>query len=99
MIQLLRDLNQEVDYSVPLFCDNLSSIQLAENPTFHARTKHIEVYYHFIREKVLKGEIDLRYINTTDQVAYSLTKSLASRKLFEFCEVMGMVKLGVEGKY
>lgn len=53
LMHLLRDLNQEVEYIMPLLCDNLSSIQLAENPTFHARTKHIEVHYHFIREKVL----------------------------------------------
>ena len=36
LIQLLKNLNQEVDYKIPLFCDNLSSIQLAKNPTFHA---------------------------------------------------------------
>ena len=48
LLQLLKDLNQDAEYQVPLFCDNLSLIRLAENPVFHARTKHIEVHYHFI---------------------------------------------------
>lgn len=64
LIQLLKNLNQEVDYKIPIFCDNLSSIQLAKNPMFYAWTKHVEVHYHFIHEKVLKGEIDLSYVKT-----------------------------------
>ncbi|KAJ0464501.1 putative RNA-directed DNA polymerase [Helianthus annuus] len=47
LVQLLTDLNQVVDYKVRLWCDNMSAIKLAENPVFHARTKHIEVDYHF----------------------------------------------------
>ncbi len=38
---------------IVIYCDNISSILLANNPVYHARTKHIEVHYHFIREKVL----------------------------------------------
>ncbi|KAI3789909.1 hypothetical protein L2E82_02715 [Cichorium intybus] len=99
LTQLLKNLNQEIDYKVKLLCDNLSSIQLAKNPTFHARTKHVEVHYHFIREKVLNGEIDLQYIKTSDQVADLLTKGLPSKKMTEFCEQMGMIKIGVEREY
>ena len=47
---LLGDLGVQVDEQVVIHCDNLSSIQLARNPVFHARTKHIEVHYHYIRE-------------------------------------------------
>jgi hypothetical protein len=64
--KLLGDLGLHVDRQVVIYCDNLSSIQLARNPVFHARTKHIEVHYHFINEKVLAGEIDLIYVNTED---------------------------------
>jgi len=49
--QLMEYLHQPTDYLVRIFCYNLSSIRLAENPIFHARTKHIEVPYHYIREK------------------------------------------------
>jgi hypothetical protein len=50
---LLSNLGQLVDALVVIYCDNISSVLLANNPVYHARTKHIEVHYHFIREKVL----------------------------------------------
>ena len=49
--KLLLDLGKSVDDFVVIYCDNISSILLANNPVYHARTKHIEVHYHFIREK------------------------------------------------
>lgn len=81
-----------VDYHIHIFCDNKSSIHLAESPTFHTQTKHIEVHYHFVLEKVLKGEIDLKY----DKF---ITKSLTNKKLIEFCDKMGMVEACVEREY
>ncbi|XP_048227237.1 uncharacterized mitochondrial protein AtMg00810-like [Ricinus communis] len=57
LVLLMENLHQPVDYAVPIYCDNQSSISLVENPGFHVRTKHVEVQYHFIREKVLVGEI------------------------------------------
>lgn len=65
-----------------LHCDNQGSIKLAKNPIFHARTKHIEGKHHFIRERVLEGEITLSYINTNENPADLLTKPL-SRIKFE----------------
>ena len=70
-----------VDERVVIYCDNLSSIQLARNPVFHARTKHIEVHYHYIREQVLAGDIDLVYVNTEEQMADIFTKALGAEKL------------------
>ncbi len=64
--KLLGDLGLHVDRQVFIYCDNLNNIQLARNPVFHAWTKRIEVHYHFIREKVLAGEIDLIYVSTED---------------------------------
>ncbi|XP_071694233.1 secreted RxLR effector protein 161-like [Rutidosis leptorrhynchoides] len=54
--RLIGDILEEVDYVVKLKCDNESAIKLASNPVFHARTKHIEMRYHFIREKFLSGK-------------------------------------------
>jgi hypothetical protein len=51
--KLLLDLGQLVDVLVVIYCDNISSILLVNNPIYHARTKHIEVHYHFIRKNVL----------------------------------------------
>ena len=60
----LKDVKVEVSDLMTIYCDNLSNIQLAKNPVFHARTKHIEVHYHFIREHVLSGEVELQYVPT-----------------------------------
>jgi len=76
LIQLLKDLCQPIKVAVTLYCDNQSVIRLAENLVFHARTKHIEVHYHFIREKVLQEEIELKHVNTKDQVADLFIKKL-----------------------
>ena len=54
--KLFKDLDVEVK-EFTLFGDNISSIHLATNPMFHARTKHVEIHYHFIREKVLAKEV------------------------------------------
>ena len=82
--KLLADLDVQVEGPVVIYCDNMSSIQLARNPVFHARTKHIEVHYHFVREKVLAGEIDLVYVSTQDQIADIFTKELGTEKLQKF---------------
>ena len=71
-------------YRYQLYCDNLSSIQLARNPVFHARTKHIEVHYHFIRERVLDGDIDLTYVRTDEKVVDIFMKALGVEKLRQF---------------
>ncbi len=46
--KLLSNLRQSVDAPIVIYCDNISSILLVNNPVYHARTKHIEVHYHFI---------------------------------------------------
>ncbi|XP_058080103.1 secreted RxLR effector protein 161-like [Magnolia sinica] len=66
LMQLMRDLHQPDDYPMILHCDNQSTICLAENPVFHARTKHVEVYYHFVRENVLQGEIEMSHVKIDD---------------------------------
>jgi hypothetical protein len=91
--KLLGDLGLHVDRQVVIYCDNLSSIQLARNPVFHARTKHIEVHYHFIRERVLASEIDLIYVSTEDQVVDIFTKVLGAEKHRRFRSMLGVMEL------
>ncbi|XP_017187340.1 uncharacterized mitochondrial protein AtMg00810-like [Malus domestica] len=90
LVQLMSDLHQPVNYAVPLYCDNQSAIHLAENLVFHARTKHVEVHYHFIRKKVLQEEIEMRPINTDDQIADLFTKGLSTGKFKKFRHQLNM---------
>ena len=62
--RLLKDLHEEVSNPTTIYSDNLSNIQLVKNPVFHARTKHIEVHYDFVCERVLSGEVELQYVPT-----------------------------------
>ncbi|KAJ0788607.1 putative RNA-directed DNA polymerase [Helianthus annuus] len=79
---LLRELG--LDSMAPtLWCDNLGATYLTANPVFHARTKHVEVDYHFVREQVTQGKLNVKFISTDDQIADIFTKPLSSQK-FEF---------------
>jgi hypothetical protein len=61
---------------VPLLCDNESAIKIAYNPVQHTRTKHIEIRHHFIRDHVARGDIELSYVCTKEQLADIFTKPL-----------------------
>ena len=67
-----------------LHCDSQSAIALAKNPVFHARTKHIDVRHHFVRECLAEKRIDLEKIHTTANTADELTKILSSER-FQCC--------------
>ncbi|GKC24226.1 retrovirus-related pol polyprotein from transposon TNT 1-94, partial [Tanacetum coccineum] len=73
--------SQLADYDVlydkvPIFCDNTSAISISNNPVLHSKTKHIDIRYHFIRDHILKGEIELHFIPTDLQLADIFTKPL-----------------------
>ena len=93
--KLLQDLGHDVSGAVTLYCDNISNIQLANNPVFHTRTKHIEVHYHYVCEKVLAGDIDLVYVSTQEHVANIFTKSLGAEKLQSFRSAIGVHDFGL----
>ncbi|GJS73372.1 hypothetical protein Tco_0706213 [Tanacetum coccineum] len=61
---------------VPIFCDNTSAIAISNNTVLHSRTKHIDIRYHFIRDHILKGDIELHFIPTQYQLADIFTKPL-----------------------
>jgi hypothetical protein len=63
-----------------LYVDNQSAIILAENDTFHQRTKHIDIRYHFVRERVASGDIVVKWVSTVEQQADLLTKQLPTKQ-------------------
>lgn len=70
-------------FSLPslLYCDNISATHMAVNPVFHARTKDVEIYYHFVREKVARGDLKVLYVRTDNQTADVFTNFITSRFL------------------
>jgi hypothetical protein len=88
LLSELLDVRFEV---VTLKMDNQSAISLCKNPVFHEKSKHIDVKYHFTREKVEKGLIDVKYVRTNDQLADILTKPLARLKFHEMRGKIGMI--------
>ena len=74
--RILEDVGHKQMKPSVLKCDNQSSIKLAYNPIYHARTKHIEIQHHFVREKIQEKEIVLTYCNTIENVANIFTKPL-----------------------
>jgi hypothetical protein len=59
-----------------LWCDNIGATYLSANPIFHRRTKHVEVDYHFVRERVASRQLEVRFISSKDQIADIMTKPL-----------------------
>ena len=74
-------------------CDNTSAICLTKNPIQHSRTKHIEIKYHFIRDHVEKGDVELIFISTDKQLADIFTKPLQEDRFNTLCKALGMLKL------
>ena len=74
---LMKDLGIYLKIPSTIYCGNISAIALASNPVYHACTKHIKVDYHFIREKVLQGDIHVCFVSFVDQLADVFTKGLS----------------------
>uniref|UniRef100_A0A2N9JB37 Reverse transcriptase Ty1/copia-type domain-containing protein n=1 Tax=Fagus sylvatica TaxID=28930 RepID=A0A2N9JB37_FAGSY len=94
--QVLCDLRLYLPSAPLIWCDNTSALALASNPVFHGRTKHIEVDYHYVREKVVRGDLSLQFISTHDQLADIFTKALPSTQFLLLCsKLLVQFHLGV----
>ncbi|GKB52023.1 retrovirus-related pol polyprotein from transposon TNT 1-94 [Tanacetum coccineum] len=78
---------------VPIFCDNTSAIAISNNPVLHSRTKHIDIRYHFIRDHILKGDIELHFIPTEYQIADIFTKPLDEPTFTRLKAELGMLNI------
>ena len=90
MQRVLKKIGYKGSETTLIFCDNSSTIKLSKNPVMHGKSKHIDVRYHFLRELVNDGIVQLQFCGTRHQIADILTKPL---KLESFRELRK--KLGV----
>lgn len=81
-----------------LWCDNLGATYLTANPMFHARTKHIEVDFHFVKENVAMGALDVRFIFSNDQVADGFTMPTTRSMLEKLRYNLHLVTVKIEGE-
>ncbi|CAM8884643.1 unnamed protein product [Rhodiola kirilowii] len=96
--QLLWIRQQLSDYGVitncaKILCDNTSAINISKNPVQFSRTKHIEIRYHFLRDSVEKGTIEMEYCRTEEQIADIFTKALHREPYDKLRLELGMVSL------
>ena len=83
--KIFKDITFPLSHTPTLWCDNVSAISLASNPVFHARTKHVEIDYHYIRDLVLADLVKVLYVNTENQIADIHTKSM-SKAQFKYLQ-------------
>ena len=88
--RLISELFRLLKLPTLLYSDNQSAITLTKDGNYHARTKHIDIRYHFIRFTIDKGFIHLLYCPTEDMVADTLTKALPSIKAKHFASKLGL---------
>jgi hypothetical protein len=80
----------EIDSAI-IRIDNMSAIQLRKNLVFHEQSKHIDTRYHFIRECIEEGKVEVESVGTNDQLADLLTKSLGRDRFVELRTRVGIL--------
>eukprot|EP00253_Pinus_taeda_P028593 PITA_28593 len=91
--KILEYFQVEQVQSTPLMIDNTSAINLAKNPKFHDRTKHINTKYHLIRYHVEAKTIHLHHCSTNEKIADIFTKALGREKLEKFKMMLGLTNI------
>ena len=80
LIALLSELRITLPRTLIVWCDNLSIVLLLANLVLHARTKHIELDFYFMHEKVIQKLIDVRHVPSNDQKTYLFTKPIPNSR-------------------
>ena len=90
LLRFLKEIGYDISDQNTIYMDSQSAIALAHNPEHHARTKHIDIQYHFVRNCVEDGTTQLTYCPTEDMVADGLTKALGPERHRKLAKMMGM---------
>jgi hypothetical protein len=75
---LFQELGIKHSSTPTLRCDNIGATYMSVNPVFHARTKHVEIDFHFVKDRVADKSLVVRFVPSLDQIADALTKPLVS---------------------
>lgn len=99
--QVLWMRTQLTDYGftfdrIPMYCDSKSAIAISCNPVHHSKTKHIRVRYHFIKEHIEEGTVELFFVKTDYQLADLFTKALPKDRFDDLVRRIGMRSLTPE---
>lgn len=93
--RFLEELNVELRHSPELLCDNQSALRLIKNPEFHQRSKHIDVAYHYVRDKYEEGLFVLNYVSSEEQKADIFTKAFTTSRFRDLRDAISCVKVEV----
>jgi hypothetical protein len=88
--RLLGELTDEEAHPPALMVDNQTAIALAKNPVLHDRSKHIDIKFHILRDRVDRGQIVIEFVETGRQLADILTKSLGRLRFMELRKMISM---------
>jgi hypothetical protein len=91
--RLIADLLETKEAPVKLLMDNMSAIALSKNPVHHDRSKHIDTKYHFIRECIEEGKVEVDHVGTAAQLADIFTKSPERVRFVELRGALGVVQV------
>jgi hypothetical protein len=90
MRQTLKDYGYTLNH-VPLLCDNESAIKIAYNPYEHSRIKHIDIRHHFLRDHVIKGDIEISHVRTNEQLIDIFIKPLDEKRFREIRSELNII--------
>ena len=90
-VSLLQQLDFEVDLPIDIYCDSLGARAIAANSVYHKHTKHIAICYHYIRDVISHGTVNIEAISTKNNIANILTKSLPRNCHESLVEKLGLV--------
>ncbi|KAL0366816.1 UNVERIFIED_CONTAM: Retrovirus-related Pol polyprotein from transposon TNT 1-94 [Sesamum radiatum] len=97
--RILEDMGEKQEEPTTIYCDNKSAIAITKNPVQHNRTKHIDIKYHALREATTRGEIELNYCSTEEQLADMFTKALPRDKFEELRTKIGVSQKHIKEEY